>query len=179
MNIQETRITELLGIKYPIIQGGMAWIAESTLASAVTNAGGLGLIGAANAPAEWVRSEIRRAMEISGGKPVGVNIMLLSPYADEVAKVVVEEGVKVVTTGAGNPGKYMDIDEPVATLRLKNVADGMEDYAYLRLCEEIKGSEWVEQKILEISDSLTSYTTDDILLQNVRKELAKAICEAQ
>lgn len=77
------------------------------------------------------------------------------------------------------PGKYMDIDEPVATLRLKNVADGMEDYAYLRLCEEIKGSEWVEQKILEISDSLTSYTTDDILLQNVRKELAKAICEEQ
>lgn len=77
------------------------------------------------------------------------------------------------------PGKFMDIDEPVATLRLKNVADGMEDYAYLRLCEKIKGSEWVDQKILEITDSLTSYTTDDTLLQNVRKELAKAICEAQ
>lgn len=77
------------------------------------------------------------------------------------------------------PGKYMDIDEPVATLRLKNVADGMEDYAYLRLCEEIMGSEWVDQKILEITDSLTTYTTDDVLLQNIRKELAKAICEAQ
>lgn len=77
------------------------------------------------------------------------------------------------------PGKYMDIDEPVATLRLKNVADGMEDYAYLRLCEEIKGSEWVEQKILEITDSLTSYTVDDILLQTVRRELADAICEAK
>lgn len=75
------------------------------------------------------------------------------------------------------PGMYMDIDEPVATLRLKNVADGMEDYAYLRLCEEIKGSEWVDKKISEITDSLTSYTTDDVLLQNVRKELAKAICE--
>lgn len=77
------------------------------------------------------------------------------------------------------PGKYMGIDEPVATLRLKNVADGMEDYAYLRLCEEIKGREWVDQKILEITDSLTSYTSDDILLQNVRKELAKAICETK
>ncbi len=77
------------------------------------------------------------------------------------------------------PGKYMGIDEPVATLRLKNVADGIEDYAYLRLCEEIKGSEWVEQKIAEITDSLTSYTDDDVLLQNIRKELAKAICEEQ
>ncbi len=77
------------------------------------------------------------------------------------------------------PGKYMNIDEPVATLRLKNVADGMEDYAYLRFCEEIKGSEWVAQKIAQITDSLTSYTTDDALLQEVRKELATAICEEQ
>lgn len=104
----KTEITELLGIEYPIIQGGMAWVANADLAGAVSAAGGLGLIGAANAPAEWVRSEIRRAMEISGGKPVGVNIMLLSPHADEVAKAVAEEGVKVVTTGAGNPAKYME-----------------------------------------------------------------------
>ena len=101
-----TRITELLGIEYPIIQGGMAWVAEHTLAAAASEAGGLGLIGAASAPAEIVRDEIRKARELTK-KPFGVNIMLMSPYADEVAQVVVEEGVKVVTTGAGNPGKYM------------------------------------------------------------------------
>ena len=102
----KTRITELLGIEYPIIQGGMAWVAEHNLAAAVSEAGGLGLIGAANAPAEVVREEIRKARELTK-KPFGVNIMLMSPYADEVAKVVAEEGVKIVTTGAGNPGKYM------------------------------------------------------------------------
>lgn len=102
----KTRITELLGIQYPIIQGGMAWVAEHHLAAAVSEAGGLGLIGAANAPAEWVREEIRKAKELTD-KPFGVNIMLMSPYADDVAKVVAEEGVKVVTTGAGNPGKYL------------------------------------------------------------------------
>lgn len=102
----KTRITELLGIEYPIIQGGMAWVAEHNLAAAVSEAGGLGLIGAANAPAEVVREEIRKTKELTK-KPFGVNIMLLSPYADEVAKVIVEEGVKVVTTGAGNPEKYM------------------------------------------------------------------------
>ena len=101
-----TRITELLGIEYPIIQGGMAWVAEHNLAAAVSEAGGLGLIGAASAPAEVVREEIRKARELTK-KPFGVNIMLMSPYADEVAQVVVEEGVKVVATGAGNPGKYM------------------------------------------------------------------------
>lgn len=102
----ETRVTELLGIEYPIIQGGMAWVAEHRLASAVSEAGGLGLIGAANAPAEVVRDEIRKVKEVTD-KPFGVNVMLLSPHADEVAKVIVEEGVKVVTTGAGNPGKYL------------------------------------------------------------------------
>lgn len=102
----KTRITELLGVEYPIIQGGMAWVAEHNLTAAVSEAGGLGLIGAANAPAEVVREEIRKAKTLTN-KPFGVNIMLMSPYADEVAKVVVEEGVKIVTTGAGNPGKYM------------------------------------------------------------------------
>lgn len=104
----KTRITELLGIEYPIIQGGMAWVAEHHLAAAVSEAGGLGLIGAANAPAEVVREEIRKTRELTD-KPFGVNIMLMSPYADEVARVVVEEGVKIVTTGAGNPGKYMSM----------------------------------------------------------------------
>ena len=102
----KTRVTECLGIEYPIIQGGMAWVAEHNLAAAVSEAGGLGLIGAANAPAEWVRAEIRKAKEMTK-KPFGVNIMLLSPYAEEVAKVVVEEGVKVVTTGAGSPEKFL------------------------------------------------------------------------
>ena len=102
----KTRVTECLGIEYPIIQGGMAWVAEHNLAAAVSKAGGLGLIGAANAPADWVRSEIRKAKEMTE-KPFGVNIMLLSPYAEEVAKVVVEEGVKVVTTGAGSPEKFL------------------------------------------------------------------------
>ena len=102
----KTEVTELLGIEYPIIQGGMAWVAEYHLAAGVSNAGGLGLIGAASAPAEWVREQIREAKKLTD-KPFGVNIMLISPYAEDVAKVVAEEGVKVVTTGAGSPEKYM------------------------------------------------------------------------
>lgn len=102
----QTEVTRLLGIEYPIIQGGMAWVAEYHLAAGVSEAGGLGLIGAASAPADWVRDQVRKAKELTD-KPFGVNIMLMSPYADEVAKVIVEEGVKVVTTGAGNPEKYM------------------------------------------------------------------------
>lgn len=102
----KTEVTRLLGIEYPIIQGGMAWVAEYHLAAGVSNAGALGLIGAASAPAEWVREQIREAKKRTD-KPFGVNIMLMSPYADEVAKMIVEEGVKVVTTGAGNPEKYM------------------------------------------------------------------------
>ena len=102
----KTRVTELLGIEYPIIQGGMAWVAEHNLAAAVSEAGGLGLIGGASAPGEVVREEIRKARELTK-KPFGVNVMLMSPYADDVAKVVVEEGIKVVTTGAGIPNKYM------------------------------------------------------------------------
>ena len=104
----KTRITELLGIEYPIIQGGMAWVAESHLAAAVSAAGGLGLIGGANAPAEVIRNYIREVKAVTD-KPFGENVMLMSPYADEVAKVIVEEGVKVVTTGAGNPEKYMEM----------------------------------------------------------------------
>ena len=103
----QTELSRSLGITYPIIQGGMAWVAEHHLAAAVSEAGGLGLIGAANAPADWVREQIREAKKLTE-KPFGVNIMLMSPHADEVAKVVVEEGVKVVTTGAGNPEKYME-----------------------------------------------------------------------
>lgn len=107
MTTTKTRITDLLGIKYPIIQGGMAWIAESTLASAVSNAGGLGLIAGGSAPIDYLREEIRKTKAAVNGKPFGVNIMLMSPNAEELAKLVIEEGVPVVTTGAGNPGKFM------------------------------------------------------------------------
>ncbi len=102
----KTKITELLGIEYPIIQGGMAWVAEYHLASAVSEAGGLGIIGAGGAPAAFVREQIQKVKEITE-KPFGVNLMLMNPEADEIAQIIVDEGVKVVTTGAGNPGKYM------------------------------------------------------------------------
>ena len=102
----KTEITELLGIQYPILQGGMAWVAEYHLAAAVSDAGGFGIIGAASAPPEIVREQIRKVKELTD-KPFGVNVMLMNPNAPEVAKVVLEEGVKVVTTGAGNPAKFM------------------------------------------------------------------------
>ncbi len=103
----KTRVSELLGITYPVIQGGMAWVAEYHLAAAVSNAGGLGLIGAASAPPEVVREQIRETKKRTD-KPFGVNVMLLNPNAPEVAKIVIEEGVKVVTTGAGSPAQFMD-----------------------------------------------------------------------
>ena len=102
----KTKITELLGIEYPVIQGGMAWVAEASLAAAVSDAGGLGMIAAAAAPAEWVREQIKKVREMTD-RPFGVNIMLMSPEADQVAKVIVEEKVPIVTTGAGSPEKYM------------------------------------------------------------------------
>lgn len=101
-----TVINEQLGIKYPIFQGGMAWVADASLAAGVSNAGGLGIIAAMNSNGEQLRAEIRKAREFTD-KPFGVNIMLMSPFVQEVAQVVVEEKVPVVTTGAGNPGKYM------------------------------------------------------------------------
>lgn len=104
----QIEINNLLEIEYPIIQGGMAWVAEHHLAAAVSEAGGFGLIGAANAPADWVREQIRKTKELTD-RPFGVNVMLMSPYADEVARVIAEEGVKAVTTGAGNPEKYMEL----------------------------------------------------------------------
>lgn len=102
----KTRITELLGCEYPIIQGGMAWVAEHKLASAVSNAGGIGLIAGGNAPIDYLREQIRLCKE-NTDKPFGVNIMLMSDNADDLAQLVIDEGVSVVTTGAGNPGKYV------------------------------------------------------------------------
>jgi len=101
-------ICELLGIKYPLIQGGMAWIADAELASAVSNAGALGVVAAGYAPGEWVKEEIRKTKKLTE-KPFGLNIMLLNPNSDEIARIAVDEGVKVVITGAGNPGKYIEM----------------------------------------------------------------------
>ncbi len=102
-----TRLCELLEIEYPIIQGGMAWVANASLASAVSNAGGLGLISAMNSTADQLRVEIRKAKEMTD-RPFGVNIMLMSPFVQDVARIVIEENVRFVTTGAGNPGKFME-----------------------------------------------------------------------
>ena len=104
----KSQLCELLGIRYPLFQGGMAWIADGKLAAAVSEGGGLGIIGAGSAPASWVREQIRIAKALTD-KPFGVNIMLMSPFEDEIAQVLAEEQVAVVTTGAGNPGKYMEL----------------------------------------------------------------------
>ena len=103
----KSRICEILGIKYPVFQGGMAWVADASLAAAVSNAGGLGLISSINAGTEAVRNEIRKCKELTD-KPFGVNIMLQAPNAGEIAKMVVEEGVKILTTGEGSPAQYME-----------------------------------------------------------------------
>lgn len=102
------RVTDLLGIEYPIIQGGMAWVAEYHLAAAVSEAGGLGIIAAGSAPVDWVREQIHEIRKLTS-KPFGVNIMLMNPEAEEIAKLLAEEAVPVVTTGAGNPEKYMEL----------------------------------------------------------------------
>jgi len=104
----KTSICEILGIKYPIIQGGMAWVSDAVLAAAVSNAGGLGIIAAGNAPASFVSEQIRKAKTLTD-KPFGVNIMLMSPYSGDIAQITADERVPVVTTGAGNPTKYMKL----------------------------------------------------------------------
>lgn len=101
------KITDILNIKYPILQGGMAWVATHELAAAVSEAGGLGIIGAGNAPPDVVRNEIRKLRKLTD-KPFGVNIMLMSPFAEDIVGIVCDEGVPVVTTGAGSPGKYIE-----------------------------------------------------------------------
>lgn len=104
--MKQSRICEMLGINYPIFQGAMAWVAEANLASAVSNAGGLGIIASGHAPREVVKAQIDRAKELTD-KPFGVNIMLMSPHVEEIVDLVCAEKVKVITTGAGSPGKYM------------------------------------------------------------------------
>lgn len=117
----ETRITKLLGIEYPIIQGGMAWVAEYHLAASVSEAGGLGIIGAGGAPASWVREQIREIKKFTK-KPFGVNLMLMNPEADEIANIIAEEKVKVVTTGAGTPEKYMSMWKEAGVMVIPVVA---------------------------------------------------------
>ena len=109
-----TELCDILGIEYPILQGGMAWVATAELAAAVSNAGGLGIIGAGNAPAEFVQNEINKIKKLTN-KPFGVNVMLLSPFVDDVIEVVFNERVPVITTGAGNPGKYIKRFKEIGT----------------------------------------------------------------
>lgn len=101
------KICKILNIKYPVIQGGMAWVATASLASAVSNAGGLGIIAAGNAPKEAIKKEIVECKKLTD-KPFGVNVMLMSPFVDDIIDLIIEEKVQVITTGAGNPAKYMD-----------------------------------------------------------------------
>jgi len=103
----DTRLTKLLGIKYPVIQGGMAWVSDEHLASAVSNAGGLGLIAGGGDPKDIIREKVRAAKNMTD-KPFGLNIMLMSPFAQDLADLVIEEDIKIVTTGAGSPQKYME-----------------------------------------------------------------------
>jgi putative enoyl-(acyl-carrier-protein) reductase II len=157
----KTRITELLGIEYPIIQGGMAWVAEHNLAAAVSEAGGIGLIGGANAPGEVVRDEIRKAKALTD-KPFGVNVMLLSPHAEDVAKVVVEEGIKIVTTGAGNAEKYIDMWKKAGVKVIPLVGS----VAHARMMER-RGADAVVVEGLESGGHIGTHTTMTLVPQVV------------
>jgi len=117
----KTVICDLLGIEYPILQGGMAWVATAELAAAVSNGGGLGIIGAGNMPADLVRKEIQKAKELTN-RPFGVNVMFMSPFLEEVMEVVIAERVPVITTGAGNPGKYIPALKEIGTKVIPVVA---------------------------------------------------------
>lgn len=157
----KTKITELLGIQYPIIQGGMAWVAEYNLAAAVSNAGGLGIIGAASAPPEIVREQVKKCRALTD-KPFGVNVMLLNPNADEVAKIIVEEGVKVVTTGAGSPSKYMSMWKEAGVVVIPVVAS----VAMAKMMERA-GADAVVAEGMESGGHIGSTTTMSLLPQVV------------
>ena len=157
----KTEITELLGIRYPILQGGMAWVAEYHLAAAVSNAGGFGIIGAASAPPEVVREQIRKVKELTD-KPFGVNVMLMNPNAPEVAKVVVEEGVKAVTTGAGNPAAFMNMWKDAGIKVIPVVAS----VAMARMMEKA-GADAVVAEATESGGHIGSATTMTLVPQVV------------
>ena len=155
----KTRVTELLGVEYPIVQGGMAWVAEQHLAAAVSAAGGLGLIGGASAPGEVVRNMIRDVRSMTD-RPFGVNVMLMSPHAADVARVVLEEGVKVVTTGAGVPDKYIR-DWKAAGVRVIQVVASV---AQARLMERL-GADAVVAEGTESGGHIGEATTMTLLPQ--------------
>lgn len=155
----KTRVTELLGVEYPIVQGGMAWVAEQHLAAAVSAAGGLGLIGGASAPGEVVRNMIRDVRSMTD-RPFGVNVMLMSPHAADVARVVLEEGVKVVTTGAGVPDKYIR-DWKAAGVRVIPVVASV---AQARLMERL-GADAVVAEGTESGGHIGEATTMTLLPQ--------------
>lgn len=157
----KTELTKILGIEYPVIQGGMAWVGEYHLAAAVSEAGGLGIIGAASAPAETVREQVRKARELTD-KPIGVNVMLLNPNAEEVARVVVEEGVKVVTTGAGSPAKFMGMWKEAGVKVLPVVAS----VAMAKLMERA-GADAVIAEGMESGGHIGSATTMTLVPQVV------------
>ena len=157
----ETRVTKLLGIEYPIIQGGMAWVATHELASAVSNAGGLGIIGAGGAPASWVREQIQAAKKETD-KPFGVNLMLMNPEADEIARIIAEEKVKVVTTGAGNPAKYMQMWKKAGVIVIPVVAS----VALAKLMER-GGASAVVAEGMESGGHIGSQTTMTLVPQVV------------
>lgn len=157
----KTRVTELLGIEYPIIQGGMAWVAEYHLAAAVSNAGGFGIIGAASAPADIVRQQIIECKKLTD-KPFGVNVMLMNDNADEVAKIVIEEGVKAVTTGAGNPSKYIPAWKEAGVKVMPVVAS----VAMARMMEKA-GADCVVAEGMESGGHIGSITTMCLLPQVV------------
>ena len=144
-----SEISTLLGIRYPVFQGGMAWIANAKLAAAVSEAGGLGIISAMNTDSEWLRAEIRKTRALTD-KPFGVNIMLMSPVAGEMARVVIEEGVPVVTTGAGNPAKYMEGWRSAGI----NVIPVVASVAFARLMERIGASAVRVSGVLIVQGSL-------------------------
>lgn len=157
----KTRITELLGMEHPLIQGGMAWVAECHLAAAVSEAGGFGIIGAGGAPAEFVREQIRSCKAMTD-RPFGVNIMLMNPEADGIARVAVEEGVAAVTTGAGNPGRYMALWKEAGIKVIPVVAS----VAMARMMERA-GADAVVAEGMESGGHIGSSTTMSLVPQVV------------
>ena len=166
----KTKITELLGIKYPVFQGAMAWIADAGLAAAASNAGGLGIIAAGAAPVEFVRDEIRRAKQLTD-KPFAVNIMLLNPNAPELAQLVIDEGVKVVTTGAGSPAKYMKAWKEAGIKVIPVIAST----AYAKRMERM-GADAVIAEVMESGGHIGETTTMALLPQVVDAVSIPVIC---
>lgn len=166
----KTRITELLGIKYPIFQGAMAWIADANLAAAVSNAGGLGIIAGGAAPVEVVREEIHKAQSLTD-KPFALNIMLLNPTADDLAQLVIDEGVKVVTTGAGSPSKYIQMWKQAGIKVIPVIAS----VAYAKRMEKM-GADAVIAEGMESGGHIGETTTMALLPQVIDAVSIPVVC---